>query len=221
MHKKLYIGIPIVILVTISVGVSTSDEYLKQLLYNLTSMSTLGFLITFVIDQVKQAISFTYDKKRIAYDLSMNSKFSYNVHSEYFKFSKEYVEKVYVITDNMLRDGGNKKCLEYSNELYLLRRANSIVIPEAVHTELKRFEYTLRVLGAGYGYQQNISGCKEKNEQRLKSIDKTHKLFLQLMDENNKDEDRKIKNKEEIIGYIRGTVGINRINDLKHEVLES
>lgn len=210
----------LILIVTIGIGVNTNDEYIKNITTNITSMSVLSILATIVIEQVKSTIAFAFEKKKLAYDISMNSQFAYDVHTEYLDFCKKYVKKVYLITENMFHEGGTSQCLSYSHELYEIRKESSVLIPETVHNELKNFEYTLRVLGAEYGFQQDTINSEQHDIARKGSIERTHKLFLQLMDLNNEDHDKTIMNREEIISYIRNTVGINKINELKHDILE-
>jgi len=221
MRKKTYGVLIVLLLVTVGIGVVTTDDYIKSLTTGVTNLGVISVFVTFFVEQVKEAITFVVEKKKIAYDISMNSQFAYDVHSAYLDFCKKYIERVYDITENMISEGNSSLTLEHSRTLYNLRKEHSIFIPETVHMELKDFEHTLRVLGAGYEFQQQTIGSSQHREARLKSIDKTHKLFLQLIDQNNDDEDRSIMNVEEIISYIRNTVGINRINELKHDLLDT
>ncbi len=218
---RAYLFVGVLLLITITIGILTTNEYLKSIFKSLSSISALSIFVLFVFEQAKQTVAFSYDKKKIAYDISMNSQFAYDLHNEYLNFCKRYVNYLYEIFPLMFRDGGTEKCLDYSHNLNKIRDEHTLVIPEKVHVELYEFEYVLRVLGAEYGYQNDVLGDKNSDDLRSESIKNTHKIYLQLMDINNKDKDKRIKNKEEIISYIRSTLGINRINELKEEVLES
>jgi len=217
--NRIYIIISLLFLISISIGFITDDDFIKKILTGVAGLNALSFFLVFGFDQAKSAIAFTYDKKKLAYDISINSQFAYDIHTEYLDFCKQYVEMLFEIFQKMFRDGGSEKCLDYSHDLNRLRDKYTLIIPEKVHKELYDFEFALRYLGAEYGLQKNLLHDVNGDEMRKISIKKTHKLFMQLMDVNNSDDDKKIRNKEEIVSYIRETIGINKLNLLKEEIL--
>ena len=217
--NKIYILVTLIFIISLIYGLFTQNQYIKNIARWISSISVLSFFLKFTVDEIKQVIAFSYEKKKIAYDISMNSRFAYDIQVEYLEFCKKYVNKLNEIIRNVIKDGATPKCLDYSKELLQLRNDNTIIIPDEVHKELYDFEYSLRRLGAGKRFQNNVLGDNTQEEERIKSIRKTSKLLLHLTDKDNTDADRNIKNKEEIIKEIRNSLGINKIYNLKNEIL--
>lgn len=190
-----------------------------NLIIGTSSLSLIALFLKFVFDQVKNTITFSYEKQKLAYDISMNSNIAYDLQKKNISFCEEYINEVHNITHNLFRDGYTKETLKYSYDLDSIRKKYTLYIPEKVYNELYNFEYVLRSLGAAAGYEEAVRNIPKKKSKRSESIKKSRKLFMQLIDKNNKDVDREIMNTEEILSHIRDTVGINHLYSLKREIL--
>jgi len=188
--------------------------FLQVTLSILSGAGFLSVLINFLFNEISNSLSHSRNLEIQARNLTLQSDLSYDILKKYIEFSEKYINEVFEVQDLLIKEGPSEIAFQLGMRLRNIRYEYYIYVPDEVESELSKFEFNLRQIGAKAGLAKNLAD----KERRANAFDSLYELFDNMI--NLESEDRKTKF-DEIARMIKSELAITEITRVYKETFKT
>ena len=132
-------------------------------------------------------------------------------------FCEAYTSRASEILIALWKEAPTKKCIEYRNDLFEIRRKHALWITPEIVEQLQKFESVLSDIGANSG----ISASMPYGEDRSKLIQEMYSQWQDLVGEKKHRHQQDTMSVLEIIAWLQDVLGIKELTLMRNNILES
>ena len=196
-----------------------AEDVLKAVIVSPGVVALLSALFQLLRDQAAHEKQLEIQNNQFKFTLGAASHMANTAFDKHVRFCEKYMAEIHSFVITLFREGDTPEALKHAGNLYELRLKYAVWLTDNINEQLEKFESAIRKLGANAQFVKSTTGSARYAEQRTIVIEKSHKLFIEILGLDETEELNEEYTVEAVKKKVRAILGVEELTKLREHLV--